>query len=502
MAAAMLLLMLALTWAAPVALYGDKQKKKKTDTTPAAPAAPEKMPDFSTVVFPSPPAITRVKYLDYFSAEKPEYNPIKKEKKKVSWMDRMAGTSADTDKGGGMKPRFQLVSPYGLAVDSKGRLFVADTKVGAIFIFNTENNAVELIKHGEHAKFGSIYGLAMDDNDNLFVSDAELRHVLVFDANHKLQAGFGDGVMQDPNGLAIDPENRFIYVADTGLDQVLVYDADTYKLLRRIGTTGKNHTLTDPGNFSKPTNVAVDKDGNLYVSDTWNDRIEVFDADGVFIRTFGKNGDGPGDFARPKGIAVDCDGHVWVADAMLNRLQVFTPEGHLLLAMGSFGIFPGQFQALTGLTIDKQNRVFTSEQLLARAQMFRYTTNAETRTELARRAAELEKKAQERSSPTKAADTQTPSAQTGTAAGTTPTGSAQAPATQTGTAPTGSAPVPATPTSTTQTGTTPTGSAQTGNALPATQTPAPNPFQVMKQQAAPAPPPADKVPPPPPPPNH
>jgi len=394
MATAALLLVLALTWAAPVALHGGKKKK---DATPAPAAPPVKEPDFSNVVFPAPPAIARLRYLDYFSYEKAEVPEPGKKQPKSSWMDRLAGTSPDADKSrGGQKRRFQLLSPYGLAVDSKGRLYVADTKVGAIFIFNTETNDLELIKHGANAKFGSIFGLAMDDNDRLFVSDGQLHHVLVFNAKHQLEAGFGDDTMKDPNGLAIDTENRFIYVADTELDQVLVYDADTFKLLRKIGTTGQNHTLTDPGNFSKPTNVAVDKDGNLYVTDTYNDRVEVFDADGAFIRTFGKNGDGPGDFARPKGIAIDCDGHIWVADAMLNRLQVFTPEGQLLLAMGGFGILPGQFEALTGLTIDKQNRVFTSEQLLGRTQMYRYITNAEAKAEAVRREAELEKKSQER----------------------------------------------------------------------------------------------------------
>jgi sugar lactone lactonase YvrE len=397
-ATAAVLLVLALTWAAPVALCGGKKKKA---AVPAAASTPVKEPDFSNVVFPAPPAITRLKYLDYFSAERPDVpGPDKKQVKKSSWMDRLAGTSAETDKArAGHKTRFQLLEPYGLAVDSKGRLYVADTKVGAIFVFNTENNDVELIKNGVNAKFGSIFGLAMDDNDDLFVSDGERHHVLVFNAKHGLEAGFGDDVMKDPNGIAIDAENRFLYVADTGLDQVLVYDADTYKLLRRIGTTGKDHTLTDPGEFYKPTNLALDKDGNLYVSDTLNDRVEVFDADGTFIRAFGKNGDGPGDFARPKGIAIDVDGHVWVADSMLNRLQVFSPEGHLLMAIGGFGILPGQFEALTGLTIDRQNRVFTSEQLLGRTQMFRYTTNAEARAEAARREAELEKRAQERNAP-------------------------------------------------------------------------------------------------------
>jgi hypothetical protein len=188
-------------------------------------------------------------------------------------------------------------------------------------------------------------------------------------------------------------------VANTGTDQVLVYDADTFKLLRKIGTAGKNRTLTDPGDFAAPTNVAVDKDGNLYVADTLNDRVEVFDAEGAFIRAFGKNGDGPGEFTRPKGIAIDCDGHVWVADANLNRLQVFTPEGDLRLIVGGFGWLPGQFQALAGIVIDKQNRVFTSEQYLGRVQMFRYVTNAEAQVEYDRRLAEVAKRAAQKPAP-------------------------------------------------------------------------------------------------------
>lgn len=390
------LVVLASVWAAPANLYGSAKKK---GTTPAPAPAPVKMPDLSNIVFPPAPAVARLKYLDYFSAERPEIQgPKQKEqKKKGSWMDRMAGVSDDEKSPGVPKKRFQLLEPYGLAVDSKGLLYVADTKVGAIFIFNTENNDVQLIKHGVEAHFKSIFGLAMDDNDSLLVSDGDAHHVLVFDTKHKLQTSFGEGEMNNPCGIAIDFENRFLYVADVGLDQVLVYDADSYKLLRKIGTTGKNHTLTDPGEFSKPSNVAVDKDGNLYVTDTLNDRVEVFDADGNFIRTWGKNGDGPGDFARPKGIAIDSDGHVWVADAMLNRVQVFTPEGYLLLAMGGYGITPASFGALAGLTIDNRNhRVFTSEQILGRVQMFRYFTNAEAKAELDRRQADLAKKAQDR----------------------------------------------------------------------------------------------------------
>jgi len=169
-----------------------------------------------------------------------------------------------------------------------------------------------------------------------------------------------------------------LYVSDVSLDQVLVYDADTLKLLRKIGTTGHNHELTAPGDLAKPTGVAVDKDGNLYVCDTLNDRIEVFDADGVFIRTWGKNGDGPGYFARPKGVAIDSDGHVWVADGMQDRVQVFNPDGQLLIVMGGHGLLPGQYQGLVNVASDtKRNRMYTSEIYPGRVQEFRYVTDAE-----------------------------------------------------------------------------------------------------------------------------
>jgi DNA-binding beta-propeller fold protein YncE len=109
------------------------------------------------------------------------------------------------------------------------------------------------------------------------------------------------------------------------------------------------------GDFSKPTSVAVDADGNVYVTDMLNYRVEVFDADGKFIRQFGKHGDGPGYFAMPKGIAVDSDGHIWVTDSMQNRVHLFTQEGDLLMWMGNKqGVLPGTFSGLQYIMIDKQ----------------------------------------------------------------------------------------------------------------------------------------------------
>ena len=366
-------------------------RKKKAE----AAKKPPPVIDYSNIVWPNPPAIARIRYQAFYSAEKISQVEAGNNTQKAKWMDRLAGTQPASEN---TKVLFQLGEPYGMAVDSKNNLYVADQKVGAIFIFNTETRDVELIKNKVNAHFVRIIGLAMDDGDRLFVADPGLRHVLVFDSTHKATDVITEG-LAEPGSLALDRENRLLYVSDVKLDQVLVYDADSLKLLRKMGTTGKNHELTTPGDFAKPTGLVVDHDGNLYVCDTLNDRVEIFDADGKFISTYGKNGDGPGYFARPKGIAIDADGHIWVADGMQDRVQVFNNQWQLLITFGGHGLLPGQFQGLVGITIDKNNRVFTSEIYPGRVQQFRYVTDAEADKLKKDREEQREKKAGEAPSP-------------------------------------------------------------------------------------------------------
>jgi len=348
----------------------------KDPKTAASGPPPRVTIDTSVLVWPQPPAIARIRFLAMYTGEKIDPDLYgKPKKKKKNWKDVLAGK--DPNEAANIKIPFQFIRVYGVAADSKGRIYAADQAVGAIFIIDPETKAVEMIRNGSDARFGLINGLAMDDNDRLFVSDSKYHRVLVFNADHKQEASVGADVLADPGGLAIDRENRFLYVVDTVKDQVVVFDADSFKVLRTIGTAGKKHTLTDPGNFSLPTNVAVDGDGNVYVTDTLNNRVEIFDADGAFISEFGKAGDGPGRFARPKGIAVDCDGHIWVVDEVQSRVQVFDRDGRLLIYFGEQGVYPGQFQAAYGIAFDPKNRVIVSEQFPGRVQTFQYVTDAE-----------------------------------------------------------------------------------------------------------------------------
>jgi streptogramin lyase len=367
-------------------LCAQKKKTAQPDTTKPGDKRTTAYFDISKIVWPSPPEIARIKFVDLFTGEKIDPTLFERKKKKQTWMDRMAGQQQVEDMKADKIP-FQLIRTYGVAVDSKGKIYAGDQAVGGIFIFDPENkDHVEIIGNGKQANFGLIVGLAMDDADRLFVSDAKMHRVLVFNPKHEQEGQFGTSELVRPGGIAIDRENRFLYVADTGNDVIDVFDADTFKYLRQIGKPSHKHDQTDPGTFSLPEAVAVDSDGNVYVTDTFNDRVEIFDASGDFVSMFGKMGDAPGEFERPKSIAIDGDGHVWVVDAGKSQVKVFNQSGRLLIYFGGQGSFPGQFMGPWGIAIDnKLNRVIVSETFPGRVQMFRYVTEAEAAAEKARR---------------------------------------------------------------------------------------------------------------------
>ena len=379
---ALIALLLVFLSAAPAPLLARKKKKQQ----PAPVQAIRPRQDTSHLVWPGPPNIGRIKYVDYFAGQKIDMNVIEEKKPKQSWMDRLAGVQPSPT--GKLKQMpYQLLGPFGMAVDGNGELLVADQKVGAVFVFNTNTKDATLIRNGFEATFGMINGLAIDDDGRIFITDGKLHRVLILNKNHQVVDQI-KGTLVDPVGIAIDTENRFVYVVDTQQDQVLVYDADSLKLLRRLGHTGKLHEMTAPGDFAAPTGVALDEDGNVYVTDTLNNRVEIFDADGEFISQFGQHCDGPGCFAHPKGIAVDCDGHIWVADPMLDMLQIFNRDGQLLAFVGGHGNLLGQFSSLVGVTFDRKNNlVFASEQYPGRVQEFQYVTDAQ--------AAQLQKQKEE-----------------------------------------------------------------------------------------------------------
>jgi DNA-binding beta-propeller fold protein YncE len=267
-----------------------------------------------------------------------------------------------------------------VAVDRAGRVYVADGALSGIVIFDRNNKETTVWRGNGQFPLLRPMGLAFDGQQRLFAADAYGGQVVVFSPEGRPVAGFGQGTLGRPGGLAIDAARHRLYVADAELNRVFVFDTGTLALERAIGTewTGKPTTVTDDM-LSAPTNVAVDSQGSVYVVDTFNCRVQVFDSDGTFLRSLGSQGAEPGNFVRPKGIAIDSQGHVYVADSAFNNFQILTPEGAPLMFVGAAGNGPGQFLLPAGMFIDAQDRVYVTEQRLdgGRLQIFQYIADPE-----------------------------------------------------------------------------------------------------------------------------
>ena len=122
--------------------------------------------------------------------------------------------------------------------------------------------------------------------------------------------------------------------------------------------------------FSKPTGVAVDGAGNVYVADSGNNRIQKFDGAATFLTEWGSSGAGPGMFNKPNDVHVDAYSNVFVADATNDRVQKFDSTGTFLTEWGSFGVGAGQLDTPLGLVVDGAGTVFVADSNNNRIQRF------------------------------------------------------------------------------------------------------------------------------------
>lgn len=171
--------------------------------------------------------------------------------------------------------------------------------------------------------------------------------------------------------------NDDIYVADSRNHRILHIAADG-TLLHEWGTFADNASLNAPiGTFNEPWGVAVGPDGSVYVTDTWNHRVQKFTEDGEPVTTWGQYGQPfPEDpasksyFWGPRGIAVDSQGHVFVADTGNKRIAVFDEEGNFLTEFGAAGLDPGQFDEPVGVAVAADGTVYVTDTWNQRVQSF------------------------------------------------------------------------------------------------------------------------------------
>jgi predicted membrane-bound mannosyltransferase/DNA-binding beta-propeller fold protein YncE len=182
--------------------------------------------------------------------------------------------------------------------------------------------------------------------------------------------GGARGQFSAPAGLAVDHEGN-LYVADSGNHRIQKFDGDGH-FLGVFGTPGGNE-----GQLNEPWGVAVDSEGNIYVADTWNHRIQKFDSNFRFLKAWGgpfldvgKRQPGPLELFGPRSIAIDADGNVWVTDTGNKRVLKFDSDGNFLAQFGVPGTGPGQFDEPVGIAIAPSGEILVADTWNRRIQRF------------------------------------------------------------------------------------------------------------------------------------
>ena len=185
-----------------------------------------------------------------------------------------------------------------------------------------------------------------------------------------------EGKPPEPQGIAVGSNER-VYITDDANNRVQCFDGRG-NLLTQWGRKGirnwdrENETAADraEGKFYKPRGVAVDSNGNVYVVDSGNGRVQKFDRDGTFIAQWGSPGSREAQFKQPIGVAVDSRGYVYVADSGNNRIQKFDGYGALVTQWGKYGSEDGQFDNPAAVATDLFRNVYVADAGNNRVQIF------------------------------------------------------------------------------------------------------------------------------------
>jgi DNA-binding beta-propeller fold protein YncE len=241
----------------------------------------------------------------------------------------------------------------GLTLDD-GSVLVVDAGLKALVRFDFANKEFMIWNQsGNDRGFKSPIAVVEDGQGGYLVSDSELGKVVRLGKDGKPRGEFGAGAFARPTGLARDPSGGAIFVADSSQHVVKKF-SPSGELIATIGGPGQA-----VGRFNAPTYLSF-ASGRLFVSDTLNFRIQSFDANGAAAMTFGKAGAYVGQFTRPKGVAVGGDGRIYVVESRQDHLLVFDPKGQLLLPIEGSGDV-GSFYLPAGVWTDAKNNVYVAD---------------------------------------------------------------------------------------------------------------------------------------------
>lgn len=241
-----------------------------------------------------------------------------------------------------------------------GRLYVIDFEARVIRVFDRDGKFL--------FKFADIGGetlqnpvhLAIDDQDQVWVTDRRLRGLYVFDRDGKFVREFdpeGDpGYEWTPLAIGFSDEGHILVsdVFETTGHRIHIFDREG----KRVALFGETHQALgdqeEPGKFFFPNGI-TGVAGEVFVSDSDNRRVQVFDLTGKFLRFVRTSG-------LPRGIAIDDKDRLYVADALAHQADIYTPEGEKLVTFGEQGFGPGQFRFPNDIALDDDGtRIYVTD---------------------------------------------------------------------------------------------------------------------------------------------
>lgn len=287
-------------------------------------------------------------------------------------------------------------SPTGLTLDSQGNLYVFDVGSSRVLKYNADGKF--LTQWGSQGsgdgQFGlvlphsvSIPDLTVDGQGNIYVADfgntresvnPNNARVQKFDANGKFLLAWGtagnDAGPIRPIGMALDSQGN-IYISDDQNYRIEKFDS-TGKFLTKFGSSGSGD-----GQFLQPRHIAIDDQGNIYVADFGNDRVQKLDRNGKFLAKWNSCGEYP--LTGPVGLALDAQGNLYVSiygafslpanpsiTQLGNRICKFDYAGHFQFEWGSKGAGDGQFNSPVAIAVDNTGNVYVSDMNNHRIQKF------------------------------------------------------------------------------------------------------------------------------------
>jgi len=275
----------------------------------------------------------------------------------------------------------ELSQPSDVAVSKTGQIYIVDGVNNKIRIYGPQGVPVSSFgtQGAGEGEFRYPLGIDIADSGRVYVADSGNHRVQIFDR----AGGFISQIKlaptpkhpADPTDIAVDETANRCYVVDNDNHRILVYDLSNLQLLDSYGTPG-----TGKQAFRYPFMITLDKENYLYIVDVINTRVQVLNADGLFVDFIGGWGVEKGEFFRPKGVAVDKNSRIYVSDSYMGVIQIFTATGEFYAAIGDSATGKlKKFQTPVGITLDRQDRLYVVEMFADKVGVYRQAGEADSK---------------------------------------------------------------------------------------------------------------------------